>query len=270
MTTKMINLILTLVVAVLALNAFMYLQQPAMIFFPYKQLDAYPTDWGLEYEDVQINTSDGISLHGWYIPKQGASHTLLFLHGNAGNISHRRESINIFHKLGLSILIVDYRGYGKSQGVPNEKGLYLDASAAWHYLIANRKLKAENIIIFGRSLGGAIATKLATQINPGHLILESTFSSARDMANRIMPVLSYAMLLRYQFNTVSEIKRVTCPVLVIHSPDDEIIPYRLGQKIYQAANEPKTFMEIRGDHNSGFILSQSVYEMGITNFIANQ
>ena len=129
----MVNTLIVAVSALIALNGWMYLQQAAMTFYPERALGATPASWGLAYEDVFLSAQDGVRLHGWYIPRQGSKRVLLFMHGNAGNISHRGESIAVFHRLGLNVLIFDYRGYGKSHGSPSERGLYQDAAAAWHY-----------------------------------------------------------------------------------------------------------------------------------------
>jgi fermentation-respiration switch protein FrsA (DUF1100 family) len=246
----------------------MYLQQPSMTFFPYTTLAQTPTDWGLGYEEIFLNTEDGLRLHGWYIPAQGSKRALIFFHGNAGNISHRGESVAIFHRLGLNVLILDYRGYGRSQGKPAENGLYKDARAAWRYLTSERGFAPEDIILFGRSLGGAVAAKLAADSQPGGLILESTFSSARDMANIIFPILSRLIFIRYRFDVESHIRRVTCPLLVLHSPYDEIIPFHLGEKIFKAAKEPKLLVRMKGDHNSGFIESQPAYQEALGAFVS--
>ena len=250
-------------------NGWIYLQQPSMIFFPYTGLDQTPAEWGFGYEDVLMDTADGLRLHGWYIPHPESKRTLLFFHGNAGNISHRGASVEIFHRLGLNVFIFDYRGYGQSQGRPSETGLYEDARAAWNYLTRERGLRQEDIILFGRSLGGAVAAQLAAEVQPGGLILESSFSSARDMANVIFPVLSRLIFMRYRFDTVAHTKRVECPVLVLHSPQDEIIPFRLGEKLFRAANEPKALVKLTGDHNSGFLASQPGYEQALSKFLFN-
>jgi len=263
----MIENILLLLLGLALLNGCMYLQQPSMIFFPYPALAQTPTEWGLAYEDVFLDTGDGVRLHGWYIPHHGSKQVLLFFHGNAGNISHRGASVEIFHRLGLNVFIFDYRGYGMSQGKTDEPGLYKDARAAWGYLINERGFEQEDIILFGRSLGGAVAAKLATQIQPRGLILESTFSSARDVANAVIPILSRLIFLRYDFNTAAHVRRVACPVLVLHSPDDEIIPYHLGEKVFQAANEPKSLVKMKGDHNSGFLMNQADYERALGRFV---
>ena len=265
----MLQSILLLLFGMVLLNAFMHLQQPLMTFFPGATLDQTPVDWGLAYDDVFLRNEDGLRLHGWYIPGRGSKQTLLFFHGNAGNISHRGASLEVFHRLGLNVFIIDYRGYGKSQGKADERGFYQDARAAWRYLTDERSIDQSDIILFGRSLGGPVAAKLAAEVEPAGIILESTFSSAKDVANTIFPVLSRLVFLRFDFNTAAYVQRVTCPVLVLHSPDDEIIPFRLGKFVYQAANEPKFFVELSGDHNSGFLLSQPVYERKLEEFITS-
>jgi len=252
----------------LVFSGMLYLRQPSMIFLPSRTLDATPADWGLAYEEVSLTSADGIRLHGWYLPHDGSRRTLLFFHGNAGNISHRGESLRIFHRLGLNVLIIDYRGYGRSEGRPSEAGLDQDGEAAWHYLIKRRGLDAQDIVLFGRSLGGVVAARLAAKVQPAGLILESSFSSARELAQRVFPLLSRLTPLRYDFNAAAALAEVHCPVLVVHSRGDEMIPYALGEKLYQAANEPKRFLLLQGDHNAGFILSQPHYEQGLQAFLA--
>jgi fermentation-respiration switch protein FrsA (DUF1100 family) len=264
----MVSVVTTLVLVIAIFSGFMYVNQPGMIFFPIKELQDSPGDWGMQYEDLTIDTADKIRLHGWFIPRGGPNKTLLFFHGNAGNISHRGDSIKIFHELGLNVLIFDYRGYGQSEGKPTEEGLYKDARAAWNYLTQTRGINDKNIILFGRSLGGAVAAKLAAEVNAGGVILESTFSSARDMAHELFPILSYLVPVRFDFKTAEYIKQVNCPVLVVHSPDDEIIPYSLGRKVYDAANQPKQLLELNGDHNSGFLQSQPRYQKELDHFIS--
>jgi len=263
----MTSLLTTIIVGVLLLNGLMYLQQKHMIFFPIKEVSQTPAQWGLDHEEVVFNTADDIELHGWYIAAPGSEQVLLFFHGNAGNISHRRESIEIFHRLGLNVFIIDYRGYGKSQGSPDESGLYKDAAAAWQYLTETRGYSGEQILIFGRSLGGVVAAKLASEVDARGLILESTLSSARDFAQDVFKILSRVVVMRYDFNTSDYIQRVDYPVLVLHSPEDEIMPFHLGENVYRAANPPKKFIRMRGDHNSGFLLSQPQYEQQLAQWL---
>lgn len=262
----MLIVIVSIIAGWLLLNGFFYVLQPAMIFFPSPEIFQTPRDWGLPYEEVFFDTEDGERLHGWYLPAPGGRRVVLFFHGNAGNMSHRGDSIKIFHRLGLNVLIFDYRGYGHSTGKPSEAGLYRDARAAWRFLIERQGYQPSQIILFGRSLGGAVATHLAAEEAPLALIVESTFSSARAMGRRILPGLSWAIYLRYRFDTEAWIKQVHCPVLVIHSLDDEIIPFSMGEAIYRSANSPKSFYTLTGDHNSGFLQSQPGYGQALGQF----
>lgn len=265
----MIHVVVLLILGLVILNAWMYVQQPRMIFFPFDGISATPASRGLEYEDVRLRTSDGLDLSGWYIPAQDSDRVLLFFHGNAGNMSHRGDSIALFHQLGLNVFIFDYRGYGRSEGTPSEVGLYRDARSAWNYLTRDRGFASKDVILFGRSLGGAVAAKLASEVKPGGLILESTFSSARDMADEVFPVLTRLVYLRFRFNTAAQIRQVHSPVLVLHSPDDEIIPYHQGRKVFAAANEPRSFFQMTGDHNYGFLKSQPDYAKAVESFISS-
>ena len=266
----MLNAVALVVLGTALLGGLLYLQQPSMIFFPLGTLDATPANWGLEYETVNFTASDGVALHGWYVPRDGASRVVLFLHGNAGNISHRGESVRIFHDLGLSVLIFDYRGYGLSEGRPTESGLYLDADAAWEFLVDERGVEARDIVIFGRSLGGVVASRLASVVEPGGVIVESAFTSARDVARAVFPLLARITVLRYEFPAARYPGRANAPVLVLHSRDDEIMPFELGARLYEAASEPKSFFEMRGDHNTGFLLSQPGYARALQQFLANE
>jgi len=263
----MTGLIIYLIVGLLVLNALMYFQQPLMIFYPMGELYQTPDRWGLEYDDVRFKTDDGVQLHGWFIPRRDSDRALLFFHGNAGNISHRRDSIEIFHRLGLNVFIFDYRGYGQSEGKPGEAGLYADADAAWRFLTEVKGFDPGQVVIFGRSLGGAVAARLAAEVTAGGLILESTLSSAREFARVVFRVLSRLVVIRYDFNTVRHVQNVHYPVLVLHSPDDEIMPFHLGRKVYESANPPRQFVQMRGDHNTGFFLSQPEYENALASWL---
>ena len=242
---------LIFLLALFSFNAYLYVQQPNMVFHPINEVDVTPKDWGLSFEKVRLNTASNEKISGWYLPHPEATKTVLFFHGNGGNISHRGDSIYIFHKLKLNVLIIDYLGYGESEGSPSEEGLYQSANAAWEYL--TKKTKAENIIIFGRSLGGAVAVDLASRVKVGGLILESTFSSVRDVLNIVMPKLSYLIYLRYSMDSLSKLETVKAPTLIIHSDEDDVIPYQLGQKLFFAAESEKEFLTITGSHNNGFM-----------------
>ena len=266
----MFKTVAVVLLPIIAFIGFMYLKQPDMVFFPFKEIRDAPSNWGLEYENVNITSRDNSAqLHGWFIPKQGATKTLLFFHGNAGNISGRGDSLKIFHDAGVNVFIIDYRGYGLSTGTPSEEGIYDDARSAWQYLTSTRAIAASSIIIFGRSLGGVVATQLASEVSAAGLIVESVFSSAKDVARKLMPYLSYLVYIRFSLNAEETIRKVKMPVLVLHSPSDDIIPFRMGKQVFDAANEPKTFYEMRGDHNSGFMDSQPEYQQALVKFIAS-
>lgn len=235
---------------------------------PGRELAATPADAGLAFEEVQIETSDGLALHAWHVPAASNRATLLFFHGNAGNISHRLDSIRIFHELGLSVLILDYRGYGRSQGSPSEEGTRRDARAAWRQLVEDRGLAPGEIVVFGRSLGAAVAAELARGREPAAVILESAFTSVPDIAQEAYWFLPARWLSRFEYATAEYVAEIPAPVLVIHSEDDEIIPFHHGRAVFEAAREPKRLLVLRGDHNTGFLISESDYRRGIDEFLS--
>jgi uncharacterized protein len=245
---------------------FLFFFQSNFIYFPAGRLVSTPQNIGLDYDPVKFGAADGVELSGWFVPGS-SSVALLFCHGNAGNISHRLESLQVFNGLGLNTLIFDYRGYGESKGRTTESGTYLDAEAAWNQLV-ELGYPADKIVIFGRSLGGAVAAHIAMQKQPAALILESTFTSIPDLGARLYPIFPVRLLSRFKYNTVDFVRRVQSPVLVIHSSQDDIVPYDLGRMVYQAAGEPKEFLQIEGDHNSGFVASGEKYLNGLRSFIS--
>ena len=249
--------------------AVVYLMQGRMLYLPNvsgRELAMTPSDVGMDYEDVSIGAADGVTLHGWFVGGS-SSQVLLFFHGNAGNISHRLESIRQFQNLGLSVFIIDYRGFGQSDGRTTEEGIYLDADAAWRYLSEDRGIPDSNIVIFGRSLGASVAAHLATQHQPLALIVESSFTSVPDIAQELYPWLPARWLSRFSHSTRDYIEDVRCPVLVTHSRDDEIIPFHHGEAIFAAANEPRTFLPLRGSHNDAFLRDERVYIEGVRTFL---
>ncbi len=263
------SFIFIIVATWLLLAGLLYIFQARFIYYPQKSISYTPADIQLSYEDVVINTRDDINIHGWFIKHPAQIATLLFLHGNAGNISHRLDSLQIFHDLGLSVLIIDYRGYGRSTGTTTERGTYLDADAAWNYLTIEKNIDPIHIIVFGRSLGGAVATELAMQRPAAALILESTFTSTSDMAKQFYPYLPVKLLTRIKYPSIEKINKISCPLLVIHSQNDEIVPYQLGRELFEKAKHPKYFLDISGGHNDGFLISGNIYVEGIDNFISS-
>ena len=215
MLIKLASILTHVLLGLLLAGILIWWLQPRMIFYPIKPLQATPADWGMAYEDVRLTTEDGIALHGWLTPatrgRTTPPSTLLFFHGNAGNISHRRDSLAIFNDLGLDVLIIDYRGFGRSEGSVSEQGLYRDAAAAWHWLTQTRGIPAEEIVIFGRSLGGAVATQLAARTEPAALIVESSFDDLGSLAEEHYPLLSRLIPLRYRFPAAEYMAAVRCP-----------------------------------------------------------
>lgn len=245
-----------------------YVFQPRMVYFPHRQLDATPADIGLDYEDVSINTEDGVRLNGWFVPATGEN-TVLFLHGNAGNISHRFDTIRVLHALGLSTLIIDYRGYGQSGGRISERGTYADARAAFRYLRDQRGIDPGRIVIFGRSLGSAVAIELASHEHARALVAEACFTSMSDVGARHYRLLPVRLITRIRYNSVPRVAAIEYPKLFISSRDDEVAPFDLAQQLFRAAAEPKQFLEITGDHNSGFVTSGRTYIEGLQQFLAS-
>jgi fermentation-respiration switch protein FrsA (DUF1100 family) len=247
---------------------YIYFNQHNIVYLPSRHLGATPDLVGLTYETVMLNAEDGTRIHGWYIAREKPRGTLLFLHGNAGNISHRLSTLSQLHDLGLSVLIIDYRGYGESEGEPSESGIYMDAEAAWRYLTEDRGIPADEILIHGRSLGGAVAAYLASRHHAQGVILESTFTSAEEMAAELYPWLPTAWLTRLDYNTRERLASIQIPLMVIHSRDDEIIPFKQAEELFRAGNSPKRFLQLSGSHNYGFVTNAIKYLQGLDEFIS--
>ena len=247
--------------------ALLYLYQSSFIYYPDRQWATTPQQLGLRYESVTFKTTDGLMLSGWYVPADETRGVLLFFHGNAGNISHRMLSIQVFNRLRLDTFIIDYRGYGKSEGQPDEVGTYLDAEAAWYYLVKQRNVDPSTIVVFGRSLGAAIASHLAVEHTPRALIVESAFTSVPDLAAKFYPFMPVRWLTRFRYATKDHLPKVTCPVLVVHSRDDDIVPFGHGQALFQAARPPKDFLGMNGSHNDALLVTGRRYEQGLDRFL---
>lgn len=265
---RVLNILLSAVIVYAVILLLVFVFQARLVYFPEvaRALVATPRAVGLEFEDVQLPV-EGETLHGWWVPAKAALGTVLIFHGNAGNISHRLEYLTMFHRLGYATLIVDYRGYGKSSGTPSEDGTYRDAEAAWRHLIEVRKLAARDIMVFGESLGGGVATWLALQHPPRALVLASTFTSVADLGAQVYPWLPVRWLARIEYNNLERIARVAAPVLIAHSKGDDIVPFSHGQSLFAAANAPKQFLEMRGGHNDGFIFMREEWVREVGEFL---
>jgi len=251
---------IVLALAYIGWGAVLYCLQPKLVYRPVKGLAYTPEALGIDFEDVVFESGDGVELNGWWIPAEDSRFVVLFCHGNGGNMAHRLDSINILVNLGLSCFIFDYRGYGNSGGKPSEQGTYLDARAAYEWLLNERQVRAEKVVVFGRSLGGSVAAHLAREITPRGLALESSFTSYVDMGRRFYPYMPVARFARFGYSTIGYLKDVHCPVLLIHSRADEVVPFEFALELYKAANEPKELVEIYGGHNDGFLTSGRLYQ----------
>jgi fermentation-respiration switch protein FrsA (DUF1100 family) len=284
MDSMLISFFVILLIAYVGLGTILYFMQPTFLYCPMREVSYTPEELDLDFEDVVFKTDDGLRLNGWYIPAPlearrqksltgsvpsegslltgpavNSQFTVLFCHGNGGNIMHRLDSINFFHNLGLSCFVFDYRGYGNSEGRTTEEGTYLDVMAAYSWLIRGKKISPDDIVIFGRSLGGSIAAHLAAKVEAGSLVIESAFTSYADIGKKFYPYMPVRWFARFSYRTIDYVKAVRCPVMVIHSRNDDVVPFEFGLELYKEANEPKEFIEIFGSHNDGFLVSSEIY-----------
>lgn len=261
-----------IIILFLAISAaFVVLAEKKIIFHPYKYPEGIwdPESYGLRVEDVFFQSEDGVKLHGWYVPENGAMDTLIWFHGNAGNLSHRLDHILRLRALKLNVFIFDYRGYGKSEGEPDEEGIYRDSRAAYRALVSEKNISPGRLFLYGQSLGGACAIETALSYPAAGLILEAAFTSAAEMAGKIFPVLPVGSLIRSKFDSLARIPLVTIPKLFLHGDRDEIVPYEMGRKLFEAAKEPKEFHDIPGaGHNDPYLVGGAVYYGAIERFIA--
>lgn len=256
--------IIVVFIIIVAFALLIRLFENNLVYFPFKYPRGHwqPDSFGLRAEDCYFTSSDGVQLHGWFFAKENAIATLLWCHGNAGNISDRLYDLALLDKskTSINVFIFDYRGYGRSKGSPDEPGIYLDAQAAYDYVASRNDVDKDKIIIFGRSLGGAVAVDLATKRSSIGLILESTFTSAKDMAKSAFGFLPVQYIMKTKLNSIDKITGVEIPVLVTHGTSDRTVPFKLGHQLFETANEPKEFYEIKNaDHNDTFIAGGKAY-----------
>jgi uncharacterized protein len=263
------ELLIPVAIAYGAVLVLVFVFQSHLVFYPGmgREITLSPQSYGLRYEPVELRTADGETLQAWWVPAENASGVVLFFHGNAGNISHRIDYLLMFNRLRFSTLIVDYRGYGKSTGSPSEEGTYRDAEAAWDHLRHVRLAQPQNVVIAGESLGAAVGTWLAAKTGPRAVLLFSTFTSVNDLGAQVYWFLPVRLLSRIGYNNLENLKRISAPVFIAHSRDDDGVPYSHGRKLFEAAGEPKAFLEMRGGHNDGFIFVQQEWVAQLGSFL---
>lgn len=249
--------------------AYLYFFQNRLLFYPTREIAVTPDQAGMFYTDQYFELANGDKIHGWFIPGDSGRPTVLFLHGNGGNVGHRIEHLQFLHSLGVSTLIIDYRGYGLSTGSPTERHLYEDAEIAYRWLVESKGIAAGRLFLFGESIGGAVAIDLATKSPCAGLIIESSFTSLREIAHHAFPFAPTGLLLRSDFNSLAKLPKISTPILFSHSPDDDIIPFQFGQRLFEAANPPKQFVKLRGGHNDRGYLADPAYIDAITSFLAD-
>jgi len=262
----MIKFLILAILVLFFLVALVRYIESKSIFLPSKEIPVTPEDISLAYEDVYFTTPDHLKLNGWLIKNPRAQATLIFFHGNAGNISQRLEKIAMFYSMGLKVFIIDYRGYGRSQGQPTEEGIYKDAMAAYDYLLARADIRKDKIIGYGASLGGVVAVDLATKRKLAALIVDSSFPSAAAVSQIIYPFLP-TVFLKTNMDSIGKVKTITTAKLFIHSINDEIIPFALGKELFDAAATPKEFLQITGGHNSNHVDSRDKFLSGVGSFL---
>ncbi len=284
-----------------------FLMQSRLVYFPDvgRGHVSTPRAAGLDFESVQLRTSDGVTLDAWWVPAREQRGAVVMFHGNAGNISHRIGYLAMFNRFGYSALLIDYRGYGRSSGSPSEAGTYRDAEAAWRHLTADRKLRAQDIVIFGESLGAGVATWLAAHVSanecagrpaarasergaepsaaippptapvaagtsapcPLAVILASAFTSVPDLGAKIYPWLPVRLLARIEYGNLARLRTIAVPVLIAHSRDDEIVPFAHGEALFAAARGPKQFLVMSGGHNEGFLFTRAEWAAAVGAFL---
>lgn len=263
------SLALLIAAAVLGLTALMLAFERQLIYFPHRTLELRPGDLGMRFEEERLAAGDA-EIHAWWLPVEGARLSVLVCHGNAGNISHRLERAGLMQqRLGASVLLFDYRGYGQSTGRPDEEGTYRDARAAYLYLMEKKGIAPESLVLFGESLGAAVAVQLAIEKPAAAIVLESAFTSIPDMARAAYPFLPpVGPLIRTRYETLAKVPRLRIPLLVFHGARDEIVPLRQGRRVFDAAHEPKRFFAIPGaSHNDTYIAGGEPYWRVLKEFL---
>lgn len=260
----------TILLAILAIYVLLCLAvffgQGKLVWFPGPAPTSTPGDHGLPFDDLSITTADGVALHAWRLRAENPRGAVVFCHGNAGNIEVRLERGRALLDMGFDVLLFDYRGYGGSAGQPSEEGTYLDAEAAW-LALSGLGFTPDRIVVFGESLGGAVAIELARRRAVGVVVVEDTFSSLADMAATLYRWLPVRWILRIRYDSIAKVGALCVPLLVIHSREDELVPFVQGRRLFDAAVEPKRFLETVGPHNGGGFAVRADWRAAVEAFL---
>ena len=257
----------------LAATGWMWWTQDSLVYHPrtYSTPPSTPGRLGFAFEDVRLKTADGETLAAWWVPARGAvrgkTRAVLILHGNAGNISHRLDYLQPLQRMGYSVLLPDYRGFGASSGQPSERGTYADADAAWSWLMS-RGYTRQQVVLIGESLGGAVAAELAARVQPQALILASTFTAMTDLGAQLYPWLPVRWVSRYRYDTLAGVRAYRGPVLVAHSPEDRLVPHAHGERLHAAVQGPRQLLQLAGDHNDAFLFARPQWTAAVEDFLA--
>jgi len=265
----LLRLALVLCAAYALVCVLVWLFQARLVYFPGPPPDLTPAIHGLEFRELELATSDGERLHAWFVPHPEAVGAVLVCHGNAGSIAQRLELARAFHDLGWSALLFDYRGFGRSSGSPSEDGTYLDGEAAWAHLLEVERLAPSEIVLYGESLGVGVAIELARRHPAAALIAESGFTSLPDMAAEVYPFLPARWLARIRYDNLAKIATLEEPLLVLHSPADELVPVTHAERLFAAAREPKRLVLTGGGHNDGGFLQRAEWRAQVAEFLAS-
>lgn len=256
-----LNRLLIIGVALLVVGILARIFENKFIYFPPRYPEGWtsPSAYALPVEDLWLTDGDGVRINAWFLADSASPKALLWFHGNAENIGMGLEQMKALSRLGINVLAIDFRGYGKSEGSPSEAGVYLDGEAGYQYLVESRHFEPRNIFIYGHSLGGAVATEVAFRHQCGGLIVESSFTSMRDMARHVMKIPFMEYVTKSRFDSIAKIAQVRAPVMIIHGREDKLIPFSMGQRLYAAAHEPKTFLATQSGHDDPYIMGGKEY-----------
>lgn len=299
---KALRLLVIVACTYLAVCLAVYVLQSHLIYFPSRNVEFTPKDVGAESKPLQLTASDGVRITGWHVPCESSNGTVLFFHGNAGNLGDILLDVQEWHRLKYAVVAIDYRGFGDSEGAPTETGIYEDAEAAWRYVVSELgdsegddadlsdsafddsarsdsqpddpkpdtsapDDKARRIIYHGRSLGGALAIELAKRHPPDALIVESTFTSLPDVGHTHYPLLPVRWLARHRYDSAAKVGELSCPKLFLHGRADTLIPIAIGEQLFHAAAEPKHFIPTHGDHTDGGMLYDSAVKQEVVTWL---